>query len=240
MLDLCKIIDVLILAQSPRGPTQFSWLLQLALGLPGRARAVYVLCQSLLYAQIFLDARFGSEVATFQHWGLLKDVCMFHLLCSLRVYPAYNGRLLQQTHISRSVSGEQVPAFLKINLLFWSGGVIGAERLPARIYSSQSKGAKWAAWPSLDGLGTDGWGPDLSLPLWIWITPFQIAFLLDARSHVFGSFTFPLLIGKKEPQKNLEKEIFMKSLSYSNIMCLRELAFFQGAVPLFTTLYWET
>lgn len=139
-------------------------------GPPWQSKGLYVLCQSLLYAQIFLDARFGSEVATFQHWGLLKDVCRFRLSCSLHVYPAHDGRLLQQTHISRSVRGEQVPAFLKINLLFWSGGVIGTERLPARIYNVQSEGAKWAA------LAQFGWTRNRLLGAW----PFSPSLNLDS------------------------------------------------------------
>lgn len=122
-----------------------------------------------------------SEVATFQHWGLLKDVCRFCLLCLLRVYPAYDNRLLQQTHISGSVSGEQVPALLKINLLFWSGGVIGTERLPARIYICKARELSEQLWPSWDGLGSDCWGPDLSLPLWIPCSSLHFSLMLGAR-----------------------------------------------------------
>lgn len=109
-----QVLDVLIRAQSPRDPTQFSWLLQLAPGLPGRARAVYVLCQSLLYTQIFLDAGFGSEVSPISTLRFAER-CLY---ISLVVLVACLSSLQWQTHISRSVSGEQVPAFLKINLLF--------------------------------------------------------------------------------------------------------------------------
>lgn len=109
-------------------------------------QGLYMSCANHCSISFFFpDARFGSEVATFQHWGPLKDACMFHLLCLLRVYLAYNGRLLQQT--VHTALGLQVrnKAFLKINLLLWSGGAIGTERLPARIYNLESKGAKWAA-----------------------------------------------------------------------------------------------
>lgn len=138
-----QITDVLILTQSPRDPTQFSWLLQLALGLPGRARACMSCANHCFMLRFFLGARFGSEVATFQHWGLLKDVCAFHLLCSLRVYPACDGRLLQQTRISRSDGGTS-SSFLENQsavLIWWCDSNWEA---PARIHSLQSKGAEWA------------------------------------------------------------------------------------------------
>lgn len=61
-------------------------------------QGLYVSCANHCSISVFFsDAHFGSEVATFQHWGMLKDACTFHLWCLLHVYLVYNGRLLQQT-----------------------------------------------------------------------------------------------------------------------------------------------
>lgn len=61
-------------------------------------QGLYISCANHCSVSIFFsDAHFGSEVATFQHWGMLKDACTFHLWCLLHVYLVHNGRLLQQT-----------------------------------------------------------------------------------------------------------------------------------------------
>lgn len=106
-------------------------------------------------------------------------------------------------HASPGLTGEQVPAFLKISLLFWSGGVIATGRLLPGYTVCKARELSEQSWPSLNGLRTDCWGPGLSLPLRIWIPLFQLAFLPDARSHVFGSFTLPLLIREKKSPRRI-------------------------------------
>lgn len=121
---------------------------------------ITALCSDFSWCRL---CKWSSPISTLR----FAERCLY---VSLVVLVACLSSLQWQTHISRSMSGEQVPAFLKINLLFWSSGVIGTERLPARIHSLQSKGAKWAA------LARFGWTRNRLLGAW----PFSPSLNLDS------------------------------------------------------------
>lgn len=150
------------------------------------------------------------------------------------------GYCSRHTRVFRFVSEEQAPAFLKINLLFWSGGVIGTERLPARIYSLESNGAKRAASSQLGRtrnrlLGVWAVSPSLNLdspiPACISLHSLMLGALYLEISHS------PCWSGRKRAPKGSRKRDLYKGgqrLSYNNIMCLKELTSFQVGVLLFT------
>lgn len=92
MLDLCRSLMFSFAPNLQEIQPSFlgccSWL-QASLAEQGLCMYCANHCFTLRF---FLMQALEVKLAPFQHWGLLKDVCISRLLCSLRVYPAYNGR----------------------------------------------------------------------------------------------------------------------------------------------------